>query len=244
MNITEGYIDIHTHILPGVDDGSKNMDETVQMLSAALKQGIKTIIATPHFAVGRENTPVDQLNSIRDMVQAEAKKLDKDLKIEIGNELYYSKSIIDALKSKEALTLAGGRYVLVEFSVNEKYREIYRGLNDLVRAGYAPVLAHMERYFCLNKREDLVSELIEMGVYIQMNSSSLIGGIFNSEAALNRKLVKQGFVHFIGSDCHDQKYRVPSMQSAVDALRKKCDNALITSIFLENPRNILENTYI
>jgi Capsular polysaccharide biosynthesis protein len=244
MNHTEGYIDIHAHILPEVDDGSGSMEETVQMLKTALEQGIRTIIATPHFVAGESNTPVEQLYLIRDRVQAEAKKLNEELKIEIGNELYYSKSILDTLKSKEALTLAGSRYLLVEFSVGEKYTEIYKGLSELVRAGYAPILAHVERYFCLYKREDFISELIEMGTYIQMNSSSLIGGIFHSDAAINRKLVKRGLVHFIGSDCHDQKYRVPSMQSAVDALNKKCDNALISNIFYANPKNILENTYV
>jgi protein-tyrosine phosphatase len=238
------YIDIHTHILPEVDDGSSSMDETVRMLKKALEQGIKTIIATPHYMAGGKNKSVGELTLIRERVQAEAEKLDKEFSILLGNELYYSDSVIPALKNKEALTLAGSRYVLVEFSPNDIYDRIFRGMGELVRAGYAPVLAHVERYQCLYKREDLVNDLIELGCYIQMNSNSLIGGIFNTEVNQNKKLLYQGMVHLIGSDCHDEKVRIPIMETAVKALRKKCDESFIERIFYINPRKILENTYI
>lgn len=238
------YTDIHTHILPGVDDGSNSMEETIKMLRIALEQDIRTIIATPHYIAGGKNLPADKLASIRDQVQAEAVKLDKEFKIFLGNELYYSESIVDELKSKEALTLADSRYVLVEFSVRDSYERIYKGLRELLNAGYAPILAHVERYHCLYKKEALVSELVRMGCYIQMNADSLIGGIFNSEANLNRKLLNNGLVHLIGSDCHDSEVRKPCMNDTVKTLRKKCDESLITMIFMENPMNILKNTYI
>lgn len=244
MNKTNGYIDIHAHILPGVDDGSRSMEETIRMLQTALEQGIGTIIATPHYVPGANNLSVDQLLAVKDKVQAEADKLNKELKILLGNELYYSESVIEALKAKEALTLAGTRYVLVEFSTKEAYTSIFRGLGDLVRAGYAPILAHVERYLCLYKREDLISELIELGCYIQINSSSLIGGIFNSEAAINRKILNRGLVHFVGSDCHDEKVRVPKMHSAIKILQKKCEEEQLNKIFIENPLNVLKNKYI
>lgn len=244
MNITNSYYDIHTHILPGVDDGSGSMEETLRMLQIAAEQEIGTIIATPHFFAGDQNIPVEQLSLVRDKVQEEADKLNKKLKILLGNELYYSESVIDALKSKRALTLAGSRYVLVEYSVRDTYENIYKGMGEFIRAGYAPILAHVERYSCLHKREDLVSDLVKLGCYIQMNGSSLIGGIFNSEAALNRKLLNHGLIHFVGSDCHDDKVRVPVMSSVIKNLQKKCDESLVNQIFRENPKKILENKYI
>lgn len=238
------YYDIHAHILPGVDDGSHSMEETIRMLQLALNQGIRTIIATPHYIAGSTNASPAKLEAIRSQVQDEAYKLNKDLKILLGNELYYSDSIVDALKKKEALTLAQSRYALVEFAVGDTFERIFRGMSELVRAGYAPILAHVERYRCLNKREDLISDLIELGCYIQMNSGSLLGGIFNSEANYNRGLLSNGMVHLVGSDCHDDKVRTPVMDQAVRALRKKCDESLIERIFMNNPLNILENTYI
>ncbi|MDD3173963.1 MAG: hypothetical protein PHF63_10025 [Herbinix sp.] len=244
MNNTNGYIDIHAHILPGVDDGSDSMEETLRMLQIALEQGIQTIIATPHFMAGEKNPSVEQLLNIRDKVQMEADKLNKGLKLLLGNELFYTESIVHALKSKQALTMAGSKYVLVEFAVRESYETVFRGMGELIRAGYAPILAHVERYLCLHKREDLISELVKLGCYIQMNSSSLMGGLFNTEAVLNRKLINQGLVHFVGSDCHDEKVRIPNMNSAAKALHKKCEVELVNKIFLDNPINILENTYL
>jgi protein-tyrosine phosphatase len=242
--ITSSYIDIHTHILPGVDDGSGSMDETRKMLGIALEQGIGTIIATPHYTVGAKNATMEQLLRVRDLVQAEATKLDKDFRILLGNELYYSESIIAALKSKEALTLAGSRYVLVEFSVREDYRRIYKGFGELVRAGYAPILAHVERYQALKKKEHLIAELIELGCYIQMNSNSLIGGMFHTEAAYHRKLLNKGLIHLIASDCHDQELRVPKMKAVAEVMQKKCEEGLTKHILIDNPLKIIENTYI
>lgn len=243
MNKTNCYLDIHAHILPGVDDGSSDMEETIQMLKQAKEQGIGTIIATPHYSSRSENTSVEQLRAVRNMVQEKADQLELGIDIRLGNELYYTESIVDMLKTGEALTLADSRYVLVEFSTPQDYTYIFRAMNQLVQAGYAPILAHVERYRCLYKREDLVSELVKLGCYIQMNSSSLIGGIFNTEAALNRKLLNLGLVHFIGSDCHDARIRVPNMKDVIKTLQKKCDTQIVDAI-LEHPLKIIENTYI
>lgn len=244
MNDFSGYTDIHAHILPGVDDGAQNMDETIRMLQLANDQGITTIIATPHFAIGGKNTPTRTLETIREQVQQEASRINQDMRILLGNELYYSDSVLEALKQREALTLAGSRYVLVEFSPRESYRNIYKAIGNLIRAGYLPILAHVERYQCLRKQEELIREITELGCYIQMNSDSLIGGMFHSEANYNRKLVNQGFVHFIASDCHNSKNRVPCMQTIVNLLQKKCETGLMEQIFGINPRCILDNTYI
>lgn len=244
MNNTEGYTDIHAHILPGVDDGSSSMEETIRMLKLALTQGIKTIIATPHYFAGGKNTSFEQLYFIRNQVQEEAEKFDKNFKLFLGHELYYSDAIIDALKSREAMTLAESSYVLVEFSVKESYDRIFRGLADLVRAGYNPILAHVERYQCLYKRENLICELIELGSYIQMNGSSLMGGFLNSEANYNRKLLNLGLVHFAASDCHNDSSRTPCIGDAAKFLQKKIDSTVIEKIFINNPQNILSNTYI
>lgn len=244
MNHTEYYIDIHTHILPGIDDGSESMEQTVEMLRIAAKEQIRTIIATPHYVAGAHNPTVEKLRGIREQVQQEATKLFGDFNLLLGNELYYSESIIEELKSGRALTLADSNYVLVEFSVNADYQTLYRGIRELLRSGYAPILAHMERYYCLHKREDLIRELIKLGCYIQMNCNSLIGGMLNSEATRNRKMLNKGLVHFLGSDCHSDRMRAPVMETAVKYLQKKCDDRQIEEIVIDNPLKILENTYI
>ncbi|QHQ59964.1 histidinol-phosphatase [Anaerocolumna sedimenticola] len=241
---TNEFIDIHTHILPGVDDGAGNMVQTVQMLLHAKQQGIKTIIATPHYACGAENKPVTVLLELQEQVQMEASRLNMEVQILLGNELYYSDGILKALETGEALTLAASRYILVEFSLGESYQTIYRGLGQLILAGYVPILAHAERYHCLRKKEERIKDIINLGACIQMNSASLLGGFFNREAVYNKKLVKKGLVHFIASDCHNTRHRPPKMKDIYKNLEKSINSALLKRIIMENPIKILEDKYI
>lgn len=238
------YIDIHTHILPGVDDGAKNMEETIAMLKMAYEEGILTIIATPHYTCGKGNVKVEELQEKKKQVEEEAKKIDKDFSIYLGNELFYSDGIINDLKSGKALTLADSRYVLVEFMPSAPYEKIRLAIHKFVLAGYAPIIAHMERYQCLYRKEELIEELIELGAYIQMNTGSLKGGFFNQEVSNNKKMVSLGLVHFFGSDCHNTGQRMPRMESTLENLRKKVDHELLDQILFHNPRKIIENKYV
>lgn len=244
MILKDRYIDIHSHILPGVDDGPSSMDETIQMLRKAADEGIRTIIATPHYMAGEKNTNVNELEDIMMQVQSEAYKIDKDFKILLGNELYYSNSVIEDLKLGKALTLAGSRYILVEFAYSADFHTIHRGINDFVCNGYIPIIAHIERYHCMYKKPYKVNELVEMGSYMQMNCDSLIGGFLDVEASYNRKLLKNDLVHFIASDSHNHKTRAPMMQKAIDYLRKKTVYSKLEKIALINPSKILEDTYL
>lgn len=244
MNPHNKYIDIHSHILPGVDDGSGSMEQTIRMLYMAAKEQITTIIATPHYEAGRENHSVDKLKDIANQVQEQAYDIDKDFRIFLGNEIRYSESVVEDLILGKALTLAGSRYVLLEFSYGSSFKSIYRGMNKLIYNGYIPILAHVERYYSIHKKPDLVKELIRMGCYIQMNSDSVIGGFLDAKASYNRKLLQHDMVHFISSDCHSDRVRVPMMQTTVKHLQKKCDDEQINRIFINNPTNILEDIYI
>ena len=239
-----GFVDLHSHILPGVDDGSRNMDETVRMLHIAYNEGIRTIFATPHYMAGAKNRPVDQLRAICDEVQKEAAKIDPNMRILLGNEIYYSESVLEAIQSGAALTLAGSRYVLIEFSPKEMFNNMFRALSGLISGGYLPIVAHMERYGCLHRNKDRTEELISLGCYLQMNCSSLIGGLLDKDAKYHRRLVEQGMIHFLGSDCHDDKVRMPSMARAWKQMQKKCDEEVLNWIFYEHPHKVLENTYI
>ena len=238
------FIDIHTHILPEVDDGSSSMEETIKMLQIAQEQQIETIIATPHYIPGGRNLPVNVLRERLEQVQAEAIKINPAMKLFLGNEIYYADSVTEDLKSGKVLTLADSRYVLVEFSTKDTDQHIYRALSGLIRSGYIPILAHVERYRCFYKKEYLIHDLIEAGCYIQMNSTSLIGGFLDREAAYHRSLMEQGLIHLIGSDCHDEKVRIPYMIKTAQMMIKKYDESLVNKILFTNPLKVLENKYI
>jgi len=241
---SNGYFDIHAHILPGVDDGAADMKQTIRMFQMAASEQITAIIATPHYICGRENPNPEYLVELKCQVQEAALSINKDLRIFLGNEIYYSESVVGDLRQGKALTLADSRYVLVEFSKGERFNAIYQGIRELTRHGYIPILAHAERYMCLHGKTDLIDELVKAGCYIQVNVGSIMGGIMNMNAAFVRKLINRGLVHFIGSDSHNDGIRAPVMKTAVKHMLKRCNRENAWRILHENPQKILENTCI
>lgn len=210
-----GLYDIHTHILPGVDDGSRNMQETRRMLQMQRQQGVLHVIAAPHFAVGERQESPENLRSVLNQVREIAKQIDPEMTIDLGNELLNGPGVITALQQGEALTLAGTRYILVEFLPSDRYSLIYQSLRDYIMEGYIPVVAHMERYEALLSDRNRIVELIMLGAYFQMNAESLMGRRFSRRPAVCRRLVEEGMIHFIGSDCHRSDHRIPLMQDAL-----------------------------
>lgn len=240
----KGYFDIHSHILPGVDDGSKNMEMTLQMADAAYEQGVRNMIATPHYYPGHKNESKKEIEKVyKETVSAISRKY-KDFTLLLGNEIYYKAEIIELLKKKEIFTLADTRYILIEFSTTADYRYLYNAVQQCVNNGYYPVLAHIERYQCLYKNEKKVAELINAGAYIQTNAENYRKGLFLPGRNYCMKLVQSGMVHFLGSDCHNMTERKPDFGKAVDYLEQKIDKKALERLVTENPMQLLENKCI
>lgn len=240
-----GYYDIHTHILPGVDDGARDMMEAQEMISIAYQEGIRHIVATPHFALGDKNSPVEELREKLAALQRAAYKLAPEMTFSLGNELLDGDGMLDALKDGRALTLDGTRYILLEFLPHESYSRIYASLRNYIMNGYLPIVAHMERYEALIHKERHIYELLELGVLFQMNANSLTGGIFHRRAVWHRKLLEEGCVHFLGSDCHRKDTRPPLMQSALSNLpRNFAESSTGRAVLVDNPAKMLADKSI
>ena len=240
----DGYLDIHSHILPGVDDGSKDMDMTMQMLDQAYEEGIRYMVATPHFYPGHKNADYTKIQETFDEVCKEAAKRFPDLELLLGNEIYYKDEVIKLLEQKQIHTMNGSRYVLVEFNVNLEYGKIAQAVKKLTMKGYYPILAHVERYACLYKKAELIEELIHMGAYIQINAETLLGGMFDGYKKYCFKLLANDLVHFLGSDCHNTDSRRAIMEQAVKILKKKMDPGIVESILVDNPEKFFKGEYI
>ncbi len=238
------WIDIHSHILPAVDDGSVSMAQTRKMLEIAYEEGITSIIATPHYGAGCRNPGQDELLGKLELVRQEAGKIDGSYHIELGNELYYSDDIIEHLRKKMALTLAGTRYVLVEFASGDSYRTIRTGLHRLLINGYLPILAHVERYECLYKNYEGINEMIELGAYMQMNISSVMGGMQTHSRGFCRRLMEYGLIHLIGTDSHSDNGRAPRMLDGIRYIRKKFGDEAVRQLLVDNTARLLGNQYI
>ena len=239
-----GYLDMHSHIIPSVDDGAKDMTMTMEMIAAAYEQGVRIMIATPHYYPGHNNCPPDILNKIYGETVSAIQETYKDFTLLLGNEIYYKEEMIDGLKEKRIFSLADTRYILVEFSVMAEYRYLYEAVKKCVNAGFYPVLAHIERYRCLYKEEKRVAELINVGAYMQVNAENFKKGFFMPERKYCMKLLQSGMVHFLGSDCHNMESRKPNLGLAADYLEQKTEKAIFERIMKKNPKLLLENKCI
>lgn len=238
------YIDIHNHILPGVDDGARDMDEAIQMLSIAYEQGIRMIIATPHFSTGLKGHTADELKAIAKEVSLAAQRVGMDMQIILGNELLYSVELVEALDKGDALTMDGTRYILIEFLPSISKQEISYALNQCIYSGYIPILAHAERYYCLRAKSQSVEDLVRLGAYIQLNLSSLKGSITNPRTRFARMLIKKKWVHFLATDSHGVKERPPITKHAIRYLIRKFDEDLVRQLLWENPLTMLEDRHL
>ena len=241
--INSGYFDMHCHILPGVDDGSKNMEMSLKMLEMEYRQGVRNIVLTPHCFAGR--TQPELIKVRYDELVDQAKEQFPKLQLYLGNELMYSDTIVEELTDKNAYTINGTNYVLVEFYTDLSWKQLGTAMRRIGSEGYRPILAHMERYECLVRHTDRVDELISQGVVMQMNCESVTGGLFDRQAADCRKLIESGRIHLLGTDAHRTDWRAPNFADALRVLTKKIkDEELLQRILLENPKKILEGASV
>ena len=236
-------IDTHCHILPGVDDGAKNADETRRMLRMAFKDGIDEIIATPHFNCDMDTSVLEKRMGAYLRTCKYAKEMNPKARIYLGNELYYSEGVVDALDRGDALTLNQTKYVLVEFPVYAEFRYIRQAVQNLQYAGYLPVIAHIERYQGM-KKEEQVAELAGMGACMQVNVSSVMGKAGWSTRWYLLKLMRHGLIHVLGTDAHGATNRRPEMRDCLSDIDKKIGKTYREEISTINPSRIIRGEYI
>ena len=169
-----GITDMHCHVLPGLDDGPKDMDESLEVLREAARQGIDTMICTPHFHPGRYKVHAAQIAKSIQEVRMALIREHINLRLVAGQECYYYSGLVDELDSGNVLTMAGTSFVLVEFEPDALYTTLRRAVRELADAGYRPILAHYERYRCLDGDVGRLDELRGLGAMLQLNFSRLI----------------------------------------------------------------------
>ena len=214
-------IDFHTHILPGIDDGSRNIEMTKEMLLMEKSMGTDLIIATPHFYAHR--TRVDEFLKKRDRSYAEVKALlesDPDLpKVRVGAEVYYFNGMGRAEHIKE-LTIEGTDMILLELPFRPWDRQVIDDIWEIkTRQHLTVILAHVERYKELQKDRKLYEEALDAADIIQLNAGSFDGGFMKKRLMMN--LLKSGRKVIIGSDCHNTTSRKPNLNMGYDIITKK-----------------------
>ncbi len=219
--------DIHSHILPGVDDGSKDMETSLAMLRIAYDEGIRNIVLTPHYYVNNIPYTYEELDEKYEELK---RKLSEDeqlseINLYLGNEIYYEDGVVTLLKEHQIHTMNNTRYVLVEYNVDTVYSDILRSIDDLTSARYIPIIAHVERYMTLRGKKDRIEEMISRGCLLQMNISSIDGGFLDENKRWCRNLVKNGYITFFATDAHNTDSRAPYTRDYINWLQKKCEDA-------------------
>lgn len=237
----ENLIDIHSHILPGVDDGSESFEKSMRMLKCAMDDGISGIILTPHNKPGHRNVHFSKMTFELEKLQKLMAKESIEIDLYLGSELYYRSGLLQEIEDNISATLAGSRYVLLEFNPLEDYDYIRNGCYSLLMGGYYPVLAHAERYQNVCTKKHGIEELIEMGCYIQVNAGSVMGKAGSKAKRFLRDMLKQRQVHFIATDAHDMKKRAPYLSDCAAFIKKKYGEDYAETLFYENPLCVIED---
>lgn len=217
----EGMLDLHSHILPGIDDGAKDLGTALAMAGIAVGDGITTMVATPHFMEGEiDNTRELVLAKCREYEQVLAKK-NLPLKIIPGTEVYLSPNIPERMKRGELMTINDtGKYLLVELPMQSVPSWVEQVMFELNVLGVTPIIAHPERNGELAGDIELVARLVDKGCLLQINGGSLTGLYGKQIKKTADHLVKQGLFHFIGSDAHSAGGRSPRLKEEMAMLER------------------------
>jgi len=223
--------DIHSHLIPGIDDGAKTMDESIEMIEAFIELGYTKLITTPHIMSHRFPNTRTILEEGLVELKKELKKRHLDIEIEIASEYYLDETVMELVEQRDILTF-GENYMLFEMSYVQPLHHLEEMIFEIKVAGYTPVLAHPERYVYMHADFDKYRRLKEKGVLFQLNIPSLGGYYSKPVQKAAKRLVDEGMVDLIGSDAHKMTHL-----NALKAVRTKKTYA---NIFANN--TILNNT--
>ena len=211
-------VDIHTHIIPYVDDGSQSLEDSIAMIKHEIEIGVDTIIATPHHIIHRYEKSVEEIKENFALLENEVKRLNLPIKLLLGQEIYYStrEDTISMLKEGKLLTLNNTNRVLLEFSFTREPEDVDDIIYNFNINGYKVIIAHVERYEWMTYQK--IIDLKNDGALIQINSNSVLGLTSLKEKKFVKKLLKHNLVDFVASDTHSFR------PSTLDKSSKKIKN--------------------
>lgn len=237
--------DLHCHLLYGVDDGSKSIEQTKELLRQAYESGITDIMFTPHYISDSRfvSNKANNLEIIKPIIKFAKEQY--NINVFLGNEVFITEEMISLYKNREISTLNDSRYMLFEIPMCNKLRNLKSIIFDLTSNGIVPILAHPERYVSYYKDFDFFYDLKNMGVLLQINYASLLGAYGAKAKKMAKKLLKLNLIDFVGSDIHtprDDKYI--NAQKAMKIIRKLVDEDEFIAITENNFAKVIYNEEI
>jgi len=224
-------VDLHSHLLPGIDDGVKDLDESMMILSSFEELGYEKVITTPHIMGDYYKNDREIIESKLKEVRAQLEKSELKITIDAAAEYYLDDYFMSVIGAKNNLLLLGENYVLMETAfLAEQPVYLKEAIFQLQSGGYKVMLAHPERYEYLMNDWSAVEDLKNRGVYFQLNLNSLVGYYSPVVKSFAMKLIKKGTINFVGSDCHNARH----FETSKSALKHKNYQKLLKLQLLNN----------
>ena len=234
-------LDLHCHILPGLDDGARSEEDLLQMARIAADTGTRGIVCTPHcstddpFLPERLRMILEETDRANELLAREA----VSLRLFSGMELLCESSPDPMLRQGEFLTLAGTRYLLIEFPFDIRSAAIADAAGNVEAAGLVPVIAHPERYFCVQWSPELVRRWSDRGWVIQLNRGSITGGFGEEVQDAADWILERRLAQLVASDAHSPLFRTPDLSDGYRTVARTCSEAYAEQLFRTNPRKML-----
>ena len=237
-------IDLHSHILPSIDDGAKNIDETMKLLKEAQEAGFESVVATSHYREGYYETGIKERELLLQAIYQKFRQYNINLDLYLGNEIYISENIIKLLEECKASTINDTSYVLFEMPLNSEPQYLYDIAYEMVQYKLVPILAHPERYSYVCQDTELVNDLIDLGVLMQANYASITGYYGEKAQIMVKKLLENNLIHFLASDVHKPNTIYPKIPEILPQIEEIIGEEKLNKLTTENPKLVLQNKRI
>ncbi len=233
-------IDIHDHLLFGIDDGAKTIDESIDVLKDMEKAGYKSIILTPHY-IKDSNYSSSATNNYRKLKELKEALKENNININLflGNEIYIDEEIYELLNKKEIYPLNGTNFLLIELPISGEYPGYQEIFSFLMSKGFNIILAHPERYLSFQKDYKKISELASLGVFFQCNLGSLLGKYGSGAKKLIKKMLKDKKVTYLATDIHHKKHDLNDFNKAKKIALKYISEIEFNKLVKGNPSLLL-----
>lgn len=234
-------IDIHCHLVYGVDDGAETIEKTIEMLNEAKKVGFTDIILTPHYS-NYFHIPADEIQKRIEIIKN--KTTDLGLKLYQGNEIYMSPHLMENIKSGKTATLNNSRYVLFEFPMGENPFYSDHIIKTILKNDKIPIMAHPERYRFVQQNPNILIDYIKKGVLFQSNYGSILGRYGLDAQETVKKLLTHNMIHFLGSDNHKVNTIYTNIPEIMEELMRILEKEKLEKLTTVNPEKVLKNEKI
>lgn len=236
-------IDIHSHILPGVDDGAEDMYDALEMARMAVDSGVTAMVATPHCNIPGlfDNYYGEYYMEVFRELENALKEENIPLKLYAGMEVFLNSRVPKLLTEKKLLTINGSRFMLVEFAFDEEPEYMLKMLKEISSMGIHPIIAHPERYRCVQDDPRIAYRWRRKGYLIQVNKGSLQGRFGRHSYYTAHDLMSHNLISVIASDCHSPFQRTPHILDVYDELSNEYSKQIMDILLRENPLRICNN---